>query len=178
MQLLLQQMYALQQKRSSRESVLAKVETILRGLGRASSLHLLNQLFLNTTASAHPRLASTLDWRQDATTHVDLLHVLVRRDPVAATHVFTLHRQCQVLGHDSVDVDTLDTGRLEVLGEFGELGRVVQLGSEGETAGPGEDGRDGVGRRLLALLVLAVMPRHLHRKPVSDVDLARVQGRV
>lgn len=36
----------------------------------------------------------------------------------------------------------------------------VELGAEGQAAGPGKDGRHRVGGRLLALLVLPPMPRH------------------
>lgn len=65
----------------------------------------------------------------------------------------------EVLGHDLVVLDGLDAGRLERAAEAGEGLVVVELGAEAEAARPGEDGGDGVGRGLVALLVLAVVAR-------------------
>src|SRR3712207_7359770 len=42
----------------------------------------------------------------------------------------------------------------------GHLGGVVQLAAVGQAPGPGEDRRDRVGRRRVALLVLPVVPGH------------------
>lgn len=63
----------------------------------------------------------------------------------------------QVLGHDAVLIDSVDAGLLEGLGKGDNLGGVVELAALNETTGPGEDGGDGVGRRLVALLVLTVV---------------------
>jgi hypothetical protein len=85
------------------------------------------------------------------------IKVLVGRDP-AATVLLTA-RQRKVRGHDAIDVDSVDAGLLELLGEDNELGSAVELAALGETLCPGVDGGDGVGRCLVALLVLAVVAR-------------------
>jgi hypothetical protein len=61
----------------------------------------------------------------------------------------------KILGHDTLLVDDVDTGLLERLGEFDNLGSVVELTTLGKTTGPGEDGSNGVGRCGVTLLVLA-----------------------
>lgn len=88
---------------------------------------------------------------------LDSLHVDVRSDPVLSGHLGAVLCQSQILGHDSVNVDGLDTCLLEGLCESGDFGGVVELGSVGETTGPGEDGGDRVGRSFLALLVFSVV---------------------
>ena len=55
--------------------------------------------------------------------------------------------------------DGVDAHVLKRLGELAERLVPVELGAVLEAAAPGEDRGDGVGRGLLALLVLAVMPR-------------------
>lgn len=88
---------------------------------------------------------------------VDLLHVDVGGDPVIPSHVLTLHRQSQILGHDTVLVDDFNTGSFQVLGERLERGGLVQLGSEGKPSGPGKDGGNRVGRGFVTGLVLSVV---------------------
>lgn len=88
---------------------------------------------------------------------VDLLHVDVGGDPVIPSHVLTLHRQSQILGHDTVLVDDFNTGSFQVLGERLERGGLVQLGSEGKPSGPGKDGGNRVGRGFVTSLVLSVV---------------------
>ena len=66
-------------------------------------------------------------------------------------------QQRQVLGHLST-LDGLDAHLLERLGELRDLRRAVDLAAVGDAPGPGEDRRDRVGRRLLALLPLPVVP--------------------
>lgn len=83
------------------------------------------------------------------------IHVLIRRNVVLTTSLAT--RQGEILGHDAVNIDSINTSLLEALGESDELGGVVELAALDEAAGPGEDGGDGVGGRLAALLVLAVV---------------------
>src|SRR5581483_9739802 len=65
----------------------------------------------------------------------------------------------EVLGHVPV-LDGGDAALLQRVGEFCQLRVVVALGAVREPARPGEDRGDRVGRGLLALLVLAVMPGH------------------
>lgn len=88
---------------------------------------------------------------------VDLLHVYVGGDPVIPGHVLALHRQSQVLGHDTVLVNDLNTGSFQVLGERLERGGLIQLGSEGKSSGPGKDGGNRVGRGFMTGLVLSVV---------------------
>jgi hypothetical protein len=92
-----------------------------------------------------------------AVTHLDGLHVDIGSDPVFTGHLGTVHSQGEILGHDSVDIDGLGTALFELGGKLGQLGGVVELGSEGETSGPGKDRGDRVGRGLVALLELSVV---------------------
>ena len=70
-----------------------------------------------------------------------------------------VHGDGEVLGHEAA-LDGLDAGRLEVEGVLVQGGVVVELGAVHEAARPGVDRGDRVGRRLLALLVLAEVARH------------------
>jgi hypothetical protein len=81
------------------------------------------------------------------------IEVLVGGDPRAPVLLSTSQRK--VLGHDAINVDSVDTGLLELLGEGDELGSAVELTALGQTLCPGVDGSNGVGRCLVALLVLA-----------------------
>ena len=64
----------------------------------------------------------------------------------------------EIFGHDAVLVDDFDTGGFEVVAECAEGFVLVEFGSVEETACPGEDGRDGVGGRFVALLPFSVVP--------------------
>src|SRR5215212_6869457 len=64
------------------------------------------------------------------------------------------HQQRQVLGHLSA-LHGLHAHALERLGERADVGRVVHAAAVLQRARPGEDRRDRVRRRRLALLVLA-----------------------
>jgi hypothetical protein len=90
-------------------------------------------------------------------THLDGLHVDIGSDPVFTGHLGTVHSQGKILGHDSVYIDRLGAALFELSGELCQLGGVVELGSEGETSGPGKDRSDRVGRGLVALLELSVV---------------------
>src|SRR5260221_9103801 len=68
-------------------------------------------------------------------------------------------QQGQVLGHEA-GFDGIDADLLQRCGELRQRVVVVELGAMRQPAGPGEDRGDRVGRGLLALLMLAVMPRH------------------
>lgn len=83
------------------------------------------------------------------------IQVLVGRDVVGA--LVLAAGQGQILGHDAILIDGVDASLLEALGKGHKLGRVVELATLNETAGPGEDGGNGVGRGLLALLVLTIV---------------------
>ncbi len=72
-------------------------------------------------------------------------------------HLLPMYRQRKILSHHPVHVDNLHTRRLEVLAELAERVVPVELGAEEQTARPGEDGGDGVGRGFVALLVFAVV---------------------
>lgn len=86
---------------------------------------------------------------------LDGVEVLGGGDVVLATGLAA--GQGQILGHDAVDVDGVNAGALEGLGKGDDVGGLVELTALDEAAGPGKDGGDGVGRGLLALLVLAVV---------------------
>src|SRR5680860_1189486 len=60
----------------------------------------------------------------------------------------------EVLGHASV-LDGLDADPLEGFGELGDGRGVVEFTAVLESAGPGEDRRDRIGRGGVALLMLA-----------------------
>ena len=60
----------------------------------------------------------------------------------------------QILGH-STRIDRVDARLFQQFGESRQFGIVVQLGSVFQTAGPGEDRCDRVGRRRFTLLVLS-----------------------
>ena len=92
-----------------------------------------------------------------AGTHLDGLHVDIGSDPVFTGHLGAVHSQGEILGHDSVDIDGLGAALFELSGELCQLGGVVELGSEGETSGPGKDRGDRVGRGLVTLLELPVV---------------------
>ena len=79
----------------------------------------------------------------------------------------------QVLGHVA-GLDRVDAHLLQIVGELLDVGRAVDLAAVGEAAGPGEDRGDWVGRGLLALLVLAIVPRH---RAVGGLGLDRAAVR-
>ena len=57
----------------------------------------------------------------------------------------------EVLGHDAINIDDLNTGRLEGLAEMLEWLVAVELGTVVEAACPCEDRSNGVRRRFVAL---------------------------
>lgn len=63
----------------------------------------------------------------------------------------------KILGHDAVNIDSVDAGLLKALGIGNDIGGVVELATLDETTGPGEDGGNGVGGGLVTLLVLTVV---------------------
>ena len=65
--------------------------------------------------------------------------------------------QGKILGHDTLVVDNINTGALELLGELNNVGGAVELTTLDKTTGPGEDGGNGVGGGLVTLLVLTVV---------------------
>lgn len=83
------------------------------------------------------------------------IQILIRSNIVLPASLAA--RQGQILGHDAVHVDGVNAGLLEALGKGHQLGGVVELAALDEAAGPGEDGGDGVGGGLAALLVLTVV---------------------
>src|SRR5690242_9892889 len=100
-----------------------------------------------------PRLQLLLQARLQSP--LDGVEVLVRCDPAASVLFATSKRE--ILGHDAVNIDGVNASLLELLGKDDKLGSVVKLTTLGETLCPGVDGGNGVGRGLVALLVLAVV---------------------
>lgn len=83
------------------------------------------------------------------------VHILCRRNIVLPSSLAT--RQRQILRHDTIDINGIDTRLLEALRKRHDLRRLIQSSTLYETTRPGEDGGDRVGGCLVALLVLAVM---------------------
>lgn len=63
----------------------------------------------------------------------------------------------KILSHNTININGVDTGLLEALGKGNDVGGVVELATLDETTGPGKDGGNGVGRGLVALLMLTVV---------------------
>ena len=87
---------------------------------------------------------------------LDSVQVFTRGDVVLLALLAASKRE--ILGHDALLVDNMDASLLEALGKLDNLGRAVELTTLGKTTGPSKDGRNGVGRRGVSLLVLAEMP--------------------
>src|ERR1700726_1254176 len=73
--------------------------------------------------------------------------------------LFGADQEREILGHEA-GLDGFDTDLLQRRSELLQFGIVVELGAVRQAASPGEDRGDRVGRGLLALLMLTVMPRH------------------
>jgi hypothetical protein len=56
---------------------------------------------------------------------MDLLHIFVGSDPIASSHVLSFHRQRQILGHDTIHIDSLHTSLFEISRKFSEFRSVV-----------------------------------------------------
>ena len=102
-------------------------------------------------------------------TYVDSVDIDVGDDPVFPLHVFSVDGKRQVLGHDSVLFNNFHARRLEVLCEQAQGVVVVEFGTVQEPTSPCEDGGDRVRARLIALLVLAVVPGN---SACNEKDLA------
>lgn len=86
---------------------------------------------------------------------LDSSHVLAGSDPRLT--LLAAASKSKILGHDALLVDNVDTGALELLGELNDFRSLIEGTTLNKTTGPGEDGSNGVGRGLAALLVLAVV---------------------
>lgn len=84
-----------------------------------------------------------------------------------------VNSQSQILRHDLVVLNRLHASLLERLAKLLEGGVVVQLGSEGKSSRPGKDGRDRVGRRLVAYTSKFPNPM---RTNVSFIHRAKGKG--
>ena len=83
------------------------------------------------------------------------LHVLASSDIVLTASLSA--SKSKILGHDIVNIDGIDTGLLKSLSEGNNVWGLVELSTLDESAGPGKDGGDWVGRGLVALLVLTIV---------------------
>jgi hypothetical protein len=81
--------------------------------------------------------------------------ILCRRNIILASSLPA--RERQILGHNAIDVYSVNTSLLQALSKSHNLWSAVQLSSLYQASCPGKDGRNGVGGGLVALLVLAVM---------------------
>lgn len=86
---------------------------------------------------------------------LDSSHVLAGGDPRLT--LLAAASKSKILGHDALLVDDVDTGELELLGELNDIGGPIERTTLDKTTSPGENGSNGVGRGLAALLVLAVV---------------------
>lgn len=94
----------------------------------------------------------------------DILHAPLHSSKVLRGGNIVLARvlatgNSQVLGHDAINVDSVNARLFKALGKGDDFGRLVELAALHQAAGPGKDGGDGVGARLVAFLVLAVVAR-------------------
>lgn len=73
-----------------------------------------------------------------------------RRGQTLENSLLSVDGQSKILGHDSLLSNALHASGLERSAELlkGSVG--VELGSEGESSSPGEDGSDGVGGSLVS----------------------------
>jgi hypothetical protein len=83
------------------------------------------------------------------------IQILGRSNVVAS--LFVAASQGEVLGHDTIDVNSVNACLLEALSESDNVRSIVKLASLDETARPSKDGGDGVRGGLTALLVLTVV---------------------
>lgn len=90
-------------------------------------------------------------------TYLNRLHVHISGNPVFTSHLGAVLSQSQILGHDAVRVDGLDTCLLQCLGESSDFWRVVELCTVSQTSSPGEDGCHWVGGSFVALLEFSVV---------------------
>src|SRR3982750_4917113 len=67
--------------------------------------------------------------------------------------VFT-DQECKIFGHEP-SLDCANCGLFKTVREFDYVGRAVELTAIAQSGGPGKNGGDWIGRRLLALLVFA-----------------------
>jgi hypothetical protein len=81
-----------------------------------------------------------------------VVKVLSSRDPVLPLHSLPVDTECEILRHDSIAVDGIDTACLEVASELDETLVLVPLAREYQSSRPGKDGGDRVGRGLSALM--------------------------
>ena len=89
---------------------------------------------------------------------LDGSHVLAGSNP--GLTLLAAAGQSQILGHDALIVDNLNASALKLLSKGNDIRSLVELATLDQTAGPGEDGGNGVGGGLAALLVLAVVTGH------------------
>ena len=113
--------------------------------------------FCCSLAWCHGRISAGKCHVHTSETHVDSIHVLVRDHPMFSLHVLAMNCEREVLGHDAINIDDLNAGRLEGLAEMLEWLVAVELGTVEETACPCEYRSNGVRRRLVAFLVLTVV---------------------
>ncbi|EMT63244.1 hypothetical protein FOC4_g10013462 [Fusarium odoratissimum] len=70
------------------------------------------------------------------------IHVLVGGDIVLALRLAS--GKGKILGHDTVNIDSVNASLLKALSKGDNLGGVVELATLDETTGPGEDGGNGI----------------------------------
>ena len=81
----------------------------------------------------------------------------VRGNVVLALHALAVNRQSQIFGHNAVDVDRLNAGLFQIRCELSQRLVLVDLGAVNQATSPSVNGRNTVGRGLVAFLVFAVM---------------------
>lgn len=86
-------------------------------------------------------------------TNLDCVKILVGNNPVFPLHVTPIDRQSQIFRHDPVNVNHLDTRCLEILSKLLQRNVVVKFRPMDEPSRPRKDGRNGIRRGFIALLV-------------------------
>ena len=83
-----------------------------------------NQAFdFNFSTSRSYLISSIL--KEIKETHMNLLHIFIRSNPIPSTHILSFHSKCQILSHDSINIDNLYTSFLQRFCELSELGGIV-----------------------------------------------------
>lgn len=133
-----------------------KSSSLFRGI-YATNLYALYTLYIIYHYIFHlfTTLQDSLLFESVLQSPLNSLHVLASGDIVLTTSFSA--SKCEILGHDVVNIDGIDTGLLKSLSERNNVWGLVELSTLDESAGPGEDGGDWVGGGLVALLVLTVV---------------------
>ena len=105
--------------------------------------------------------------------HIILQPISNCNHEICCHHILALltARDSQVLGHDAIDINSVNTRLFQALGERDHIGRVVEPAALHQPPCPSKDAGDGICRRRVAILMLAVVPRY---RTVGDLAMERL----